>query len=668
MKIKQGMKSRLAVVFLLSGILLLSGAYRTAAQFLVVNEFSQGNAGAREYIELVVAGTRTCAGDSCLDIRGWIIDDNNGWCGAGSGQGIATGHMRFANDPNWSCVPYGSIILIYNSGDLNPSITLAPDPTDANNDNVYVVPSASTLLENNSATPISPSSATYVYPAGGYGAGGSWNTIGLANGGDAVIITDPANPGAAHYSIAYGSVSSGTSTVYKSQSGAGKVYYLTDDQYTVAASYTVGDAPMDETPGLPNGPANAAWITTMLTNTSGAVNTNISACINPGGSYNFNGTLLTAGGLYHDTLTTASLCDSIVHLTLNEIVPVVAFSTISGCNAVVHNGITYTTSTIVYDTVYSVQFCDSIYEQTNINIETLVAVQQRDTVSGCQSIVYKGVPYTFSQEISDTVKTAFGCDSIYKKVYLSIVPTPVITVQPSDTTICRGTAITLTATGAPTIQWEGYQPAPSVTVSPQTTTTYLVQATNELNCIGLAHATVRVVDFRLDLDYMPKPVEKGSPVTLVTSGNMDYDVLHWMPGSVFGASTDKSQYMTAGKSMYVTVVARSESNCIDTATIYLDVLPLPQSFLPTAFSPNGDGLNDFFKPVFVRDYYIKSFFIYNRWGQKVYGIGGTREVGNGWDGRFNGQICETGTYYYLLVAEDPHGEVVSQKGDVLLVR
>lgn len=658
----------MAVRLFMLGILFLVPFCRVHAQQLVVNEFSQGDAGAREYIELLVVGTRTCAGDSCLDIRGWIIDDNNGWCGAGAGQGIATGHMRFPNDPNWSCVPYGSIILLYNSGDINLSVTLPPDPTDANNDNVYVVPSSSLLLENTSATPVSPSSAAYVYPAVAYAAGGSWNTIGLANGGDAVVVTAPSNFGAAHYAIAYGSVSSGTATVYKSQSGAGKVYYLTDNQYNVSASYAVGDAPLDETPGVPNSPANAAWISSMLTNTTGAVNTNISACINPGGSYNFNGTLLTAGGVYHDTLTTVALCDSFVHLTLALISPVQVSDIITGCNAVVYNGNTYTSSTIVNDTIDSDLGCDSVYKNTVINIENLVPVLQKDTVSGCQSIVYKGITYTSSQEIADTVKTPFGCDSLYKEIYLRIVAAPVITVMPSDTTICRGTSITLSAFSDAPVQWQGYPVGTSITVGPQSTYTYLVQASNELNCVGVAHATVRIEDFSITLDYSPNPVEKGNQVTLFSSGNMDYTVLSWTPANIFGTSIDKSQSIVADKSMYVTVVGANKSNCIDTARIYLDVLPVPRTFLPSAFSPNGDGRNDFFKPTFIREYYVKNFYIFNRWGQKVYSVAGTREIGNGWDGRFNGQLCEIGTYYYILVAEDPRGEVNTIKGDVTLVR
>src|SRR5829696_3403206 len=95
------------------------------AQFqgLVVNEFSQGNTGNREYIEIVVVGNRTCT-DSTADIRGWIFDDQNGWYGTSNSS---QGHYRFKDVPNWSKVPFGSIILIYNSADKNTSISLADD-------------------------------------------------------------------------------------------------------------------------------------------------------------------------------------------------------------------------------------------------------------------------------------------------------------------------------------------------------------------------------------------------------------------------------------------------------------------------------------------------------------------------------------------------------------
>ena len=86
---------------------------------LYINELSNGDFNtAQEYVELLVAGTTTCS-DSRLDIRGWIIDDNNGWYKSGSTAGIAQGCLRFPYLLQWECVRFGSLIVIYNQNDRN---------------------------------------------------------------------------------------------------------------------------------------------------------------------------------------------------------------------------------------------------------------------------------------------------------------------------------------------------------------------------------------------------------------------------------------------------------------------------------------------------------------------------------------------------------------------
>ncbi|MFT3910559.1 MAG: gliding motility-associated C-terminal domain-containing protein [Ferruginibacter sp.] len=304
-------------------ILLICLACDTNAQ-LVLNEMSQGQSGTKEYIELVVIGNRTCT-DSTADIRNWVIDDNNGWLGAATGQGIAQGCMRFANAATWEHVPYGSIILIYNDGDKNSSISLPDDPTDANHDYVYIVPASSTELENNSSTPSAPSSPTYVYPTTGFNAGGSWARMGLANGGDGIVITSAANLAVAYFSFGYGGINnSSNATVYKSTSGGAKCYYLTDNQYSSSASWDVGASPANETPGAPNSVLNADWINS-LRQSSGS-------------------------NVPRDT------------------------TTLSGCNSVTYNGNTYNSSVVFTDTIRAVAGCDSVYHVTNIVIQSLTGI------------------------------------------------------------------------------------------------------------------------------------------------------------------------------------------------------------------------------------------------------------------------------------------------------
>jgi gliding motility-associated-like protein len=644
--------------------------FSTAHAQLIINEFSQGPNGAQEYIELVVVGQRNCAGDSCADIRGWMIDDNNGWYGAASGQGIAPGHIRFSNDANWSCVPYGSIILLYNLGDKNPAITMADDPSDANNDNVYVLPSVSSLIEGTVTTPISPSSLTYSYPSSTvYSPSPAWAAIGLANTGDAVIVIDPATPGAAYHSIAYGNLTAGASAVIqKATSGGAKNYYLTDDQYTLSASYSVGNAPADETPGTANGPSNATWINSMLTNVTGTVDNHIYACIEQGNSYSFNGGVLTNTGIYLDTVNTTLGCDSIIHLHLSVIIPSLISGTISSCQPVTFNGTTYTSSTIVNDTIFSALGCDSAYINMVIAIETITTSEQWDTISGCQSIVYKGVPYETSQLIIDTVKTASGCDSIYKRIYLNIVPTPVISL-PDDFTICEGASATLTATSDLPVAWDGFGQGATITVAPVRRTKYIARVFNELNCEGIATVTVSVENLNLSLNASTTEAEIGIPVSFNVSSNQSFWVTGWQPQSLFPnqyAAIQTATFYTKG-AVQITVSGKSEHDCVDTATLSINVLQSPNIFIPSAFSPNGDGVNDYFRPEFIREHAIREFSIFNRWGQKVYTISFNQQLGKGWDGSYQGNKCEKGTYYYILSIQDPLGKEGVMKGDVTLV-
>ena len=652
-------------------VLLLSlFSWDTRAQQLIINEFSQGANGAQEYIELVVVGQRNCAGDSCADIRGWIIDDNNGWYGAAAAQGIAPGHFRFSNSPNWSCVPYGSIILLYNLGDKNPAITMPDDPTDADNDNVYVLPSVSPFIEGSVTTPLSPSSTTYVYPAATvYTASPAWGAIGLANTGDAVIVVDPTAPGLAHHSIAYGNLTGATGAVIsKTISGGAKNYFLTNNLFTSSAAYNVGNAPADETPGAPNTAANTTWINTMLTNVSG-VDTNIFACIAPGGTYLFDGNTLTATGTYTDTMNTAAGCDSIIHLHLSVVTPTLFGGIINSCQPVTFNGITYTTSTTVIDTAYTTLGCDSVYIHMQIKIETAVTSETRDTVNGCQSIVFKGLSYETSQVVTDTIKTAAGCDSIYRRVYLHIYPNPVIDV-PDNLVICNGASVTLDASADLPVTWDGFpQGQTSITVSPVQTTTYVARAANALNCEGIATVTVSVEHFVLSLHASTTEAEIGVPVLLETSAGQSYTVTGWQPEALFPNQNALQQSVTYNKkgTSEILVSAISENNCIDTASLTIKILPSSEVFIPSAFSPNGDGMNDYFGPRFIREHAIIEFVIFNRWGQRVYNVAYKQQLGNGWDGAYNGSKCDLGTYYYSLTVENPQGEKTTLKGDLLLV-
>jgi gliding motility-associated-like protein len=97
-----------------------------------------------------------------------------------------------------------------------------------------------------------------------------------------------------------------------------------------------------------------------------------------------------------------------------------------------------------------------------------------------------------------------------------------------------------------------------------------------------------------------------------------------------------------------------------------EVAQKPLVFVPNAFTPNGNGINDLFMPstgfVDVSHY---EFAIFNRWGELLYK---TNTKTEGWDGRFAGDKCMPGVYVWTLTFRTAEGEFIDQKGTVTLIR
>lgn len=100
---------------ILTTILLLSVSY-IYGQGIIITELSQGENGNKEYVELLVVGTEKC---SVVDLRSWIVDDNNGDFGA---NGISRGYLKFTDDALWSRIMSGTTILLWNTEDTSTAI------------------------------------------------------------------------------------------------------------------------------------------------------------------------------------------------------------------------------------------------------------------------------------------------------------------------------------------------------------------------------------------------------------------------------------------------------------------------------------------------------------------------------------------------------------------
>ncbi len=91
----------------------------------------------------------------------------------------------------------------------------------------------------------------------------------------------------------------------------------------------------------------------------------------------------------------------------------------------------------------------------------------------------------------------------------------------------------------------------------------------------------------------------------------------------------------------------------------------PDIFVPTAFTPNGDGKNDLLKPIPVGIKSMEYFRVYNRLGSLVFS---TRQLGAGWNGTIEGKQQATGTFVYMTAATDYLNNRITKKGTVVLIR
>lgn len=166
-----------------------------------------------------------------------------------------------------------------------------------------------------------------------------------------------------------------------------------------------------------------------------------------------------------------------------------------------------------------------------------------------------------------------------------------------------------------------------------------------------------------NFDYSPKiPVENDS--TRFT--NLSQNALSYLwifgDGAQSRAINPSHLYRKTG-TFKTCLVAEGFENCNDTICKDISALILPRIDVPTAFTPNGDGLNDI---LYVRGAAIESmdFSIYNRWGQLVFR---TNTIEKGWDGTFNGKPQPMESYAYVLNATFINGETESKRGNITLL-
>ncbi len=315
-----------------------------------------------------------------------------------------------------------------------------------------------------------------------------------------------------------------------------------------------------------------------------------------------------------------------------------------------YNKTYYSSGTYIHP-VLNILGCDSIRITLNLTITRLITDFLTNICEG-QSWLAGGKLQTKTGVYYDTLTTSLGCDSVII-TNLTVHPAPKPSLGP-DRNICQGETFLLSPGNFSSYLWQDLSTQPSFMANAPGT--YRVTVTNQYNCTGSARLIIRKVIVTPSYFLPPdQTLCTGNVLLIEVPGFKNYS---WNSGS----TTQNLAIRTAG---VYTLTVTDFDNCMGTDVIQIQEIDCIPIGIPNSFTPNDDGINDFFRPRFNREITAYQMKIFNRRGQILF-ISNHQD--KGWDGRFKTQKQETGTYVYLIQGRDIAGKQFNYSGNIILIR
>lgn len=274
-------------------------------------------------------------------------------------------------------------------------------------------------------------------------------------------------------------------------------------------------------------------------------------------------------------------------------------------------------------------------------------------------------------EISLAVKTKEGCESQTIQKTVALLELPDISL-PDSSDNCVGDELLLNVISTnpdnPVISWQWIpavtnQASGSYRFKPVAAGQYMISVAGrgENGCMSdtLSHSAA----FYQTKAYAGRDTiaAENQPVQLSGTGGTYY---RWSPAGGLNDPEIADPLATNNRETTYVVTAYSPAGCETTDSVTIRIYKGPEIYMPTAFSPNGDGRNERYRFIAVGMKTLHYFNIYNRWGKQVY----NSLKGEGWDGTVNGTIQPTGTYTWTISGTDYNGKPYLKKGTFILIR
>ena len=263
------------------------------------------------------------------------------------------------------------------------------------------------------------------------------------------------------------------------------------------------------------------------------------------------------------------------------------------------------------------------------------------------------------------VTNAAGCVHTDSTI-IGINPAPFATTSFPNASICKGDSVQLTGGGGPPYQWIPSTGLSDVNIynpkaSPALTTVYSVIVTNQFSCRDTATITINVLTKPV-VDAGPdKVILKGQSIQLSGTVAGNGNTFAWSPATYINDIYSLQPFVNPPADARYILKAVSTSGC-GTSSDTMAVKVYNDIFIPNAFTPNADGVNDTWNIPALEAYSNFELFIYNRFGQLIFQ---TKNTPVAWNGTYLGNPCTNGVYTYLIKTGNDKDFL---KGTVMIIR
>lgn len=253
------------------------------------------------------------------------------------------------------------------------------------------------------------------------------------------------------------------------------------------------------------------------------------------------------------------------------------------------------------------------------------------------------------------------------QIFIEVPDVPIEIVLTQDSTICKGYTIELTGAasggaGMLAYMWaETEQTTGSIEVSPETSTVYTFMAADA--CGNSAEESVFISVYDINPLFSAEYIDDNG--IEFTNQSDQYAIYTWeFNDGTTTTEANPTHYFMNSDEWEVTLTASGETGCVK--SVSQTYYPIGDIFIPTCFTPDNDGINDFF---FAKGHDLRHFeiWIYGRNGEEIFY---SNDINLPWDGSHKGKeyFVPNGVYNYRLLAIGKRENTIEKAGHILIIR